>query len=91
MPEMPLEIAEELGLERAIGSVVTSIVSGGPGNVAGLEVGDVILEINDEEVFTFGNLIAYLFTETSAGDTVNLTILRDGEMIQIDLVLGARP
>jgi 2-alkenal reductase len=91
MPEMPLEIAEELGLERAIGSVVTSIVSGGPGNAAGLEVGDVILEINDEEVFTFGNLIAYLFTETSAGDTVNLTVLRDGEMIQIDLVLGARP
>jgi 2-alkenal reductase len=91
LQEMPLEVAEQLGLERAIGAVVTDVVSGGPAEDAGVEVGDVILWINNLEVTTFGNLIGYLFTETSPGDTVELTILRDGGEITIDLVLGRRP
>ena len=90
-PEIPLTEAERLGLDRAIGALITRVVPDGPSDEAGLQVDDVILQINDTEVKTFGDLIAYLFTDTSPGDIVELLIWRDGEVITVSLELGARP
>jgi S1-C subfamily serine protease len=36
------------------------------------------------------DLLSYIESNKKAGDTVTLMILRDGEMMPIDLVLGAR-
>jgi 2-alkenal reductase len=53
--------------------------------------GDIILAINDLPVTKFDDVLGYLQGTTSPGDTVALTIWRDGETVQLDLVLGARP
>jgi S1-C subfamily serine protease len=53
--------------------------------------GDIILAINDQRVTKFDDVLAYLQRTTSPGDTVTLTIWRNGETLQLDLVLGARP
>lgn len=53
--------------------------------------GDIILAINDQPVTKFDDVLGYLQRTTSPGDTVTLTIWRDGETLQLDLVLGARP
>jgi 2-alkenal reductase len=53
--------------------------------------GDIILAINDQPVTRFDDVLSYLQRTTSPGDTVTLTIWREGETLQIDLVLGARP
>jgi S1-C subfamily serine protease len=37
------------------------------------------------------DLLSYVESNKKAGDTVTLMVLRDGEMMPIDLVLGARP
>jgi 2-alkenal reductase len=90
-PEITLEVMEQLGLERAYGALVTSVVPGGPADQAGVLAGDLILYIDDVQVKTFGDMISYLFTDKSPGETVVLHILRNGQEIDIDLVLGDRP
>jgi S1-C subfamily serine protease len=37
------------------------------------------------------DILSYIESKKKAGDTVTLMVLRDGEMMSIDLVLGARP
>jgi putative serine protease PepD len=67
------------------------VVSGGPADEAGVEPGDMIVGIDDRTIQNFDEMIAYLFTHKSPGDTVQLTIIRDGDEVTLDLVLGARP
>lgn len=54
--------------------------------------GDLIIGINDQPVEKFDDLLIYLFRYASAGDEVQLTVLRsDGEQIVIPVELGVRP
>ncbi len=52
--------------------------------------GDLIIGIDDEPVQVFGDLLSYLLLNKSPGDAVTLTVIRAGEEIQLDLVLGGR-
>ena len=53
--------------------------------------GDLILAFDDLPVTRFDDLLIYLARYTSPGDKVTLTVLRDGEEIQVELTLAARP
>jgi S1-C subfamily serine protease len=89
--DFPLAEAERLGLKKTLGALITSVVSGGPADDAGLLVDDVILEINGTEVTDFSSLLSYLFNYTSPGDEVDLLVFRDGESTEMPMVIGARP
>src|ERR671924_591942 len=52
--------------------------------------GDIILGVDNQTVNKIDDLLSYIESNKKAGDTVTLMILRDGEMMPIDLVLGAR-
>jgi S1-C subfamily serine protease len=54
-------------------------------------VEDVVLEINGVEVRDFSSMLSYLFNFSSPGDIVNLTVFRDGETIEVEMEIGARP
>lgn len=53
--------------------------------------GDLVTAIDDQTVTSFDDILVYLQRNTSPGDTVIMTVLRDGEEQQIELTLGARP
>ena len=53
--------------------------------------GDVITAIEGIPVTSFSDLTAYLFTKTTPGQTVTLTILRDGAEQKIQVTLDSRP
>jgi len=53
--------------------------------------GDVIIAINDRTVRRFDDLLIYLFRYASPGDTVTLTVLREGKELKIPVTLGVRP
>ncbi len=53
--------------------------------------GDVLLAIDGTEISSARDLIAYLETFTQPGDTVEVTIARDGEILIIPVTLGERP
>lgn len=88
---MTLAQARELGLQSTNGAYVSDVAASGPAAQAGLQEGDMIVAIDGRQIHSFDELLSYLFTHESPGDTILLDILRDSEQIQIDLVLGARP
>jgi 2-alkenal reductase len=53
--------------------------------------GDIIIGINGEPVKKFEDLISYLMRKTEVGQTVRLTILREGKTLEVSLTLEARP
>jgi serine protease Do len=53
--------------------------------------GDIIVAVGETPVTTFDDILAYLQRNTSPGDTVTLTVWRDGNTVEVDLTLGARP
>ena len=86
-----------------IGVYVTCVVNGGPADQAGIQGagacgspdtssgGDLIIAIDGRSVFTFSDLISYLVTEANVGEEVMLTVMRDGEIVDILLTLEPRP
>jgi len=90
-PDIPLEEAERIGLEKTIGAMVTSVVPDGPADQAGLQEDDVILQIDGKKVIDFSEMLSYLFIHTSPGDVVELEVFRGGEIITLDLTIGERP
>ena len=64
-------------------------------NITGFEElrlgGDIIMNVDDQKVNKTDDLLSYIETNKQVGDTVTMTILRDGNLIEIDLVLEARP
>lgn len=86
------------------GAYVLSIPPGSPADKAGLRAGDtptrfqglnaggdLITAVNGVAIRAFSDLLNYLVTNTSPGDTVELTIMRDGRTIIIPVELTARP
>lgn len=53
--------------------------------------GDIITKINERDVKAMDDIIAYLSSNTSIGDTITLHVIRDGKEMDVDLTLAARP
>jgi 2-alkenal reductase len=88
---LSLTEAQQLGLDRTDGALIGDVASGGPADEAGVQSGDFVTAIDGRTVKNFDQLISYLFTSKSPGETVTLTVIRNGQEMQIDLVLGTRP
>ncbi|MCK4967089.1 PDZ domain-containing protein, partial [bacterium] len=80
---------EAFNLERAEGVVVSGFTPGGAAEDAGLEIGDVIIEVDGKKVVKTIELQS-IVTGKDPGDVVNLTIMREGEKKFIDVTLKER-
>jgi S1-C subfamily serine protease len=49
------------------------------------------MNVDDQKVNKTDDLLSFIETNKQVGDTVTLSALRDGELIEIGLVLGSRP
>ena len=81
------DLAEALGTSHRRGAVVAQVLPGTPAEGAGIQAGDVIVEMNGEQVVGSSDLrnkVGLL----RVGDAVHLTIERDGEPLTIDLAVG---
>ena len=94
-----LNLQDRFDLPQFKGAYVTGVTSGGPADDAGLiparesdrRGGDLIVAIDGQPVQDTEELIAYLVFNTEVDQTVNLSVIRDGETVIIPLTLGARP
>jgi 2-alkenal reductase len=102
--QMPLDEITRLGLTQFTGAYVTSVTANSPAALAGVIAsnpdsqatvvksgGDLIIAIDDKPVYRFDDLISYLYTRKSPGDTVVLTVLRGTEKVDLTLTLATRP
>lgn len=101
---MSLDEIQALGLKQFTGAYVDSVVAGGPADKAGIKGGtqatsfqnlnaggDLVVAIDGHPVVQYDDLIAYLITQKSAGDTAVLTVIRGDKKMDISVTLGKRP
>jgi len=89
--DVDLATAQELGLEKPLGFLITSVNSSSPAEEAGLQSGDVIVGVDDLAVNKITDLVVYIERNKRPGDWINLAIIRSGHEINISLELGERP
>lgn len=53
--------------------------------------GDVVIAVDGQPVASFDDLLVYVALQVRPGDTIRLTVLRDGEQIEVPVTLEARP
>jgi S1-C subfamily serine protease len=101
------QLAEKLGIDAPTGSLISSVVDGGPADEAGLRggSGEPKLEFQGRKIVVGGDTIVAVEGEKlvaendlsrrisayDPGDEVTLQIIRDGETMDVDVTLGTRP
>ena len=87
---MTQQMAAQYKINATEGVFVYSVEDGGAGDKAGLKLGDVITKLNDTQITSMEDLSAAK-KGFKAGDTVTLTVLRDGKEITTQLTFDAQP
>ena len=84
-------VAAQVGLPVSEGVVILDLLAGGPAARAGIQRGDVILSMEDQEVTTVSELTRLLRQDFRADQSVAVELLRDRTTMTVTLVLGERP
>ncbi len=97
-------LAEALGLPVEKGVLVAQLAQGGPAAAAGvrgarqevvvgnrrvLAGGDIITQLDDNDIGDWNALLEYLELHKAVGDTITLTLLRDGQTLTVEATLAA--
>lgn len=85
--EVTRDLAQSFGLERPEGALVARVVPGGPGEQAGLQVGDVILSYEGQDL-PLSSALPPMVGATDPGTTVTLKILRDRKVVTVKVAVG---
>jgi 2-alkenal reductase len=99
------DVARELGLKVDHGALIGSVTSGSPAEKAGLKGGGTTRQVQGREVRSGGDIITAVDGKPvkasddviqavlthQIGDTLDLTILRDGAEQHVQVTLGERP
>jgi 2-alkenal reductase len=104
--DMTYEIAKAMGANVTYGWLITQVVSGGPAANAGLKSGtkqvliageyvtvggDIIIAINGTRITGIDALSTYLEENTLPGQTIEVTIVRENQTMDVAVTLGTRP
>ena len=82
------QTAAQLGV-NAYGVYIVEVVKGGPADKAGLQAGDRIVSVDGSEVATQSDL-GTLMQDHKAGDTIEITVARGGQMQTVSVTLGEK-
>lgn len=89
-------IAEELGISETEGAYIdgsdgqAGVIAGSPAAQAGLQSGDIITKINNQDVSS-RNTLASVVGSFSVGEKVTVTYIRDGKTESTEVALAALP
>ncbi len=84
------DFADALGLEQDRGEIIGNVQDDSAADRAGLRAGDVIVSVNGQTV-TSDQTVSFLVANISPGETIPITVLRNGERIAVNATLGRRP
>jgi len=84
------DIADSLGLSRDRGEIVQNVQDDSAADRAGLMPGDIITQINGQEVNSDQTVI-FLIANLQPGDTAEIEVLREGQPVMVTATLGKRP
>jgi serine protease DegS len=86
---VPLQTLQSIGLEIQ-GVLITGVDEDGPGDQAGLEVGDIITHINQTTIKDTADVLD-MIAAGRPGDNFRIDGIRERQSFSVDAVLGQRP
>ena len=84
------EIAQRFNLRQDRGVLVLEVTAGSPAAAAGIRPGDVLVRVGDRQLNTVEDFLGAL-RGRSPGDSMQLTVARDGDQRSVTVRLGERP
>ena len=84
------ELAESFGMKKPQGALVAKILPKSPAEAAGLQIGDIIEQLNGKEIESSAALPPMVGT-TKIGETARLKVLRQGKLIEVPIKIGMLP
>jgi Do/DeqQ family serine protease len=90
METVTREMASTLGLERVSGAVITRLTSNGPATKAGMQLGDVIVNVDGFEVGD-SHSVLYRLTTRGIGNKTKLDVIRNRKHVTIEVALLPAP
>jgi serine protease DegQ len=88
--DVTMEVARALALENVGGVLIRGIVKNGPAERAGIQVRDVVLEIDGKPTRDTPALLARI-AELPPGSTVTVKVWRDRKLQGVDITVARRP
>jgi serine protease DegQ len=88
--EVTAEVAQALALDKPGGVVIRGLVRDGPAARAGVQLRDVVTEIDGKPTRDVPSLLARI-AELPPGAPARVKILRDGRPVDVDVTVGKRP
>lgn len=70
-------------------AIIAGVMADGPASKAGLQVGDEIIQVNDEKITSATQLVNYIANQ-KPDSTVQISVKRQGEIITLPLVVAER-
>ena len=105
--DITAEIAQAMGLQEVRGFLITDVIAEGPAAKAGVQGGgnllteingrqielggDIIVGMDNKTVSKIDDILTYLEREKQVGDTVVITVFRDGQLRVMNVMVGSRP
>jgi len=104
--DVTYEIAETIGVDVTYGWLIAQVTSGGPADAAGLQGGtrqvtvagesviiggDIIIALSGTRIKCIDDLSTFLEEHTLPYQSIDVTIIRNGETVTLPLTLGTRP
>jgi len=87
--EVTPEIARAVGLDEAIGAMVSAVYPGDPADKAGVKKGDIILTINDQSIDDPRGLTRYIGS-LKPDANVTIVVWRDARRVELQTKLEKR-
>lgn len=86
------QVATEQDLpDNVLGAWVAEVTDNGPAAEGEVEKGDIIVALNDVPIHRFDDLVSALINTTQPDDEAAITVWRDGEEVELTVVIGERP
>lgn len=85
--ELTLELAQAYGLDAPRGALVSEVRPGGPAAQADLQIGDIILALDDVAIVDSADLPPIIGASLPGSEHV-LTVLRDGKVGRLQVKVG---
>lgn len=87
--EVDFDKAQAFGLEEVSGALINQVTAGSPAEKGGLQVGDIVVEINGKRVMTYTDL-PFFVGRIRPGTEIEMVVIREGKRRSLDVTVGER-
>jgi len=88
--DMSYELAQQMDSIVTYGWRIATVVGGGP-SAGSLRPDDIVIALNGSTIRNNDDLASYLEEKTLPGESLNITLVRDNQTVDVTVVLGTRP